>query len=128
MLTSSVVATALLLVSVLFPGQPPAASHTAASSREYFNHRQSDLESGGLLPVERTFDHGFPNRVALHLVEQKHEPHAVTSKIFDDKDAGFVRSGEVLVGSHYYWFDSRNVRTNVQVMHMDRSPATSFYF
>jgi len=26
---------------------------------------------------------------------------------------------------NYYWFNSRNVRTNVQIMNIDRSPVSS---
>jgi hypothetical protein len=53
--------------------------------------------------------------------------YGVASRIFGDKSAGFRNSGELTVGSNYYWFDSRNVRTNLQVMGIDRSPVSSVF-
>ena len=35
--------------------------------------------------------------------------------------------GNTSVGGNYYWFDSRNVRSNVQVMNIDRSPVGSVF-
>ena len=53
--------------------------------------------------------------------------YGVVSKIFGDKDAGFNSSGELVAGSNYYWFDSRNVRTNIQLMKVDDSPVSSVF-
>ena len=51
----------------------------------------------------------------------------MTSRIFGDADAGFGNSREFILGGNYYWFDSRNVRTNVQLMNIDRSPVSSVF-
>ena len=51
----------------------------------------------------------------------------MTSQIFGDKAAGFGNSSELIVGGNYYWFDSRNVRTNVQLMSVNRSPVGSVF-
>ncbi len=45
--------------------------------------------------------------------------YGVISKIFGDEDAGFTSSRELIAGSNYYWYDSRNLRTNVQLMKVD---------
>ena len=34
---------------------------------------------------------------------------------------------EFIAGGNYYWFDSRNVRTNVQLMKVDGSPVSSVF-
>jgi hypothetical protein len=51
----------------------------------------------------------------------------VTSRIFGDESAGFGRSNELTLGSNCYWFDSRNIRTNVQFMNINRSPVSSVF-
>ena len=39
----------------------------------------------------------------------------------------YVQAREFTFGSNYYRFDSRNVRTNVQFMNIDRSPVSSVF-
>ncbi len=53
--------------------------------------------------------------------------YGVISKIFGDEDAGFTSSRELIAGGNYYWYDSRNLRTNVQLMKVDASPAGSVF-
>ena len=53
--------------------------------------------------------------------------YGATSWVYGDKGAGFKTSHEYLVGMNYFWFDNRNIRSNVQVMSVDRSPANSTF-
>jgi hypothetical protein len=94
---------------------------------EYYNRWLKNFEADGPLPVDRIHDHGFYVQAAFYPVKKKLEVYGVTSRIFGDKDAGFSNSREFIVGSNYYWFDSRNVRTNLQVMNIDRSPVSSVF-
>jgi hypothetical protein len=66
-------------------------------------------------------------QAAFYPVKKKVELYGATSRIFGDKDAGFSNSREFTFGGNYYWFDSRNVRTNVQIMNIDRSPVSSVF-
>lgn len=94
---------------------------------EYYNRWLQNFDADGPLPVDRIHDHGFYVQAAFYPIKQKLELYAVTSRIFGDKDAGFGNGGEFVAGSNYYWFDNRNVRTNVQLMHIDRSPVSSVF-
>jgi hypothetical protein len=79
------------------------------------------------MPVERIHDHGFYVQAAFYPIKKKLELYGVTSRVFGDKDAGFGNSREFIVGTNFYWFDSRNVRTNFQVINVDRSPVSSVF-
>jgi hypothetical protein len=94
---------------------------------EYYNRWLDDFEADGPLPVDRIRDHGFYVQAAFYPVKKKLELYGVTSRIFGDEDAGFRNSREFIVGGNYYWFDSRNVRSNVQVINVDRSPVSSVF-
>ena len=47
--------------------------------------------------------------------------------MYGDSGAGFKNSREYLVGMNYYWFDNRNIRSNLQLMSVDRSAANSTF-
>ena len=94
---------------------------------EYYNRWLDEFKADGPLPVTSIHDHGFYVQAAFYPVKQKLEVYGVTSRIFGDESAGFGRSNELTLGSNYYWFDSRNVRTNVQFMNINRSPVSSVF-
>ena len=94
---------------------------------EYYNRWLSDFTTNGPIPVSDIHDHGFYVQAAFYPVKKKLEVYGVTSRIFGDKDAGFSNSREFTFGGNYYWFDSRNVRTNVQFMNINRSPVSSVF-
>jgi hypothetical protein len=94
---------------------------------EYYNRWLDDFEADGPLPVESIHDHGFYVQAAFYPIKKKLEVYGVTSQIFGDKDEGFGNSSEYTFGSNYYWFDSRNVRSNVQIMDVNRSPVGSVF-
>jgi hypothetical protein len=94
---------------------------------EYYNRWLDNFKADGPLPVGRLHDHGFYVQAAFYPIKQKLELYGVTSQIFGDKDGGFSNSSEYTFGSNYYWFDSRNIRTNVQFMNINRSPVSSVF-
>jgi hypothetical protein len=94
---------------------------------EYYNRWLTDFNADGPIPVSDIHDHGFYVQAAFYPIKKKVEVYGVTSRVFGDKDAGFSNSREFTFGGNYYWFDSRNVRTNVQFMDVDRSPVSSVF-
>jgi hypothetical protein len=101
--------------------------HGIFAQLEYYNRWLDHFDADGPLPVSSIHDHGFYVQAAFYPVKKKLETYFVTSQIFGDKKAGFSNSHEVAVGGNYYWFDSRNVRTNAQVMSIGRSPVGSVF-
>jgi hypothetical protein len=94
---------------------------------ELYNRHLDSFLADGAVPVSSINDRGFYVQAAFYPIKQKLELYGATSWIYGDKDAGFGNSHEYLVGGNLYWFDSRNVRTNIQVMQVDRSPASSTF-
>jgi len=94
---------------------------------EYYNRWLDNFQADGPVPVDSLHDHGFYVQSAFYPIKQKLELYGVTSQIFGDKSAGFKNSSEYTVGGNYYWFDSRNVRTNFQFMNINRSPVGSVF-
>jgi hypothetical protein len=94
---------------------------------EYYNRWLDSFDADGPLPVDDIHDHGYYVQAAFYPIKKKVELYGVTSRVFGDKDAGFSNSREFTFGGNYYWFDSRNVRTNVQFMNIDRSPVSSVF-
>lgn len=94
---------------------------------EYYNRWLKNFEADGPLPVARLHDHGFYVQAAFFPIKKKLETYFVTSQIFGDKSGGFSNSSEYILGGNYYWFDSRNLRTNFQWIKVDRSPVGSVF-
>jgi len=94
---------------------------------EYYNRWLTDFNADGPLPVDRIHDQGFYVQAAFFPIKKKLELYGVTSQIVGDKSAGFRDSHEFIIGGNYYWFDSRNVRTNAQYIDVARSPVSSVF-
>jgi hypothetical protein len=101
--------------------------HGIFAQVEYYNRWLQHFDADGPLPVSGIHDHGFYVQAAFYPIKKKLETYFVTSQIYGDKNAGFSNSHEAALGGNYYWFNSRNVRTNAQVMRIDRSPAGSVF-
>src|SRR5204863_4559834 len=76
---------------------------------EYYNRWLSQFEADGPLPLDGIHDQGFYVQAAFFPIKQKLEVYGVTSRIFGDKSAGFGNSREFILGTNFYWFNSRNV-------------------
>lgn len=94
---------------------------------ELYDRRLDNFRADGPLPIGSISDRGFYVQAAFYPIKKKLELYGATSWVYGDKDAGFGDSHEYLVGGNIFWFDSRNIRTNVQVMSVDRSPANSTF-
>jgi hypothetical protein len=94
---------------------------------EYYNRWLDDFDADGPLPIDRLHDHGFYVQAAFFPVKKKLEIYGATSRVHGDRSAGFGNSREWIVGGNYYWFDTRNIRSNVQLINVDRSPVGSVF-
>lgn len=94
---------------------------------EIFNRWLDSFHADGPLPVTSIHDAGFYVQAAFFPIKKRLELYSATSWIYGDKSAGFSTSHEYLVGGNAYWFDSRNLRSNFQVISVDHSPASSTF-
>jgi hypothetical protein len=94
---------------------------------EIFNRWLDNFKANGALPVARLHDTGFYVQGAFFPVPKKLELYAATSHIFGDESAGFGNSSEYLLGTNYYPVNTRNIRLNVQVIDVNRSPVSSSF-
>jgi hypothetical protein len=94
---------------------------------EYYNRWLSDFSADGPLPVADLHDHGFYVQASFFPIKKKLEIYGATSRIFGDESAGFRDGREFILGGNYYWFDTRNVRTNMQFIDVKRSPVGSVF-
>jgi hypothetical protein len=94
---------------------------------EYYKRRLDRFIADGPLPVASILDDGFYVQSAFYPIPRKLELYAATSWVLGDKDAGFETSHEYLGGMNFYPYDSRNYRLNLQVISVDRSPASSLF-
>jgi hypothetical protein len=77
--------------------------------------------------VSSIFDHGFYVQASYDIKPAKLEPYVSTSWVFGDRSTGFGTSKEVIGGINIFPLDTRNMRLNVQVIGVDRSPVSSVF-
>ena len=94
---------------------------------EIYNRWLDDFVANGPLPVTSVHDHGFYVQGAFYPIKKKLEIYGATSWVYGDKDAGFSPSHDYIPGMNFFPFDTRNHRVNVQVIEVDRSPASSLF-
>jgi hypothetical protein len=94
---------------------------------EYYQRRLDNFDADGLLPVRTIKDSGFYVQGSFYPVPKKLEIYAATSQIFGDSDAGFGDSSEYILGSNFYPYPTRNIRLNVQLIDVNRSPVSSTF-
>jgi hypothetical protein len=94
---------------------------------EVYHRLINRFAADGPLPVSELNDNGFYVQGAFYPIKQKLELYGATSWVFGDKSAGFGTSHEYLAGANYFWFHSRNVRSNFQIIDVDLSPASSTF-
>ncbi|MFZ5876570.1 MAG: DUF3011 domain-containing protein [Nitrospirota bacterium] len=94
---------------------------------ELYARRLENFDANGPLPVSSIKDNGFYVQAAFFPVKKKIELYTATSWIFGDDSAGFSDSHEYILGGNIYWFDTRNVRTNIQLMQVYDSPVNSTF-
>lgn len=94
---------------------------------EFFKRWLDGFTADGPLPDDQIVDRGFYVQAAFFPIKQQLELYGATSWIYGDQNAGFGTSHEYILGGNAYWFHSRNVRSNFQVIQVDRSPASSVF-
>ena len=93
----------------------------------YFHRWLDDLEADGPLPVDSIVDKGFYLQAAFYPVKQKLELYGATSWVFADDSAGFDDAHEYLGGANWFPAATRDVRVNVQLIRVNRSPVNSSF-
>jgi hypothetical protein len=101
--------------------------HGIFAQAEFYHRTIDGFDADGPLPMAQIVDKGFYVQAAFYPIKQKLELYAATSWVFGDKDAGFSDSHEFLGGANVFWFKSRNIRSNFQVINVDRSAASSTF-
>ena len=94
---------------------------------EMFQRWIDDMDADGPLPAAQIADKGFYVQGAFYPIKKKLELYGAASWVYGDTDAGFDNSHKYLAGANIFWFNTRNIRTNVQVMQVHRSPASSTF-
>jgi DUF3011 family protein len=94
---------------------------------EAYRRSLNRFAADGPLPVSELIDKGFYVQGAFYPIKQKLELYGATSWVLGDTNAGFDTSHEYLAGANFFWFHSRNVRSNFQIIDVDRSPASSTF-
>jgi hypothetical protein len=94
---------------------------------EIYHRWLDNFQADGVLPVSSILDRGFYVQAAFYPLPKRVEVYGATSQIFGDKDAGFGDSSEYLAGMNYYPFDTRDIRLNLQLIDVNRSPVSSTF-
>jgi len=94
---------------------------------EYFYRWLRHFSADGPVPVTQICDKGFYVQAAGYPIKKKLEVYGATSWVIGDKGAGFKTSYEYLVGMNYFWFNNRNIQSNLQLMSVHSSPANSTF-
>lgn len=85
------------------------------------------FQADGPLPMATIRDHGFYVQVAQMVWPKRVEVYGATSYVYGDTRFNFQQSHEFLGGTNYYPVDSRNLRVNLQVIRVRRSPVSSVF-
>lgn len=91
---------------------------------EYYFRTLSDFEATGVLPLSSIYDHGFMAEAMHMVVRRKLGLYVVGGYVFDDFGR---RPWELGGGANYYPSGTRTLRLNTHVLHIHRSPASSFF-
>lgn len=90
---------------------------------EGYYRKLSEFHADGTLPVSAVHDTGFYVQTSHMIVPNRGELYAGTSYVFSD----YGRPKEFFFGGNYYPWNTRNLRMNVHVINVDRSPVNSTF-
>jgi hypothetical protein len=85
------------------------------------------FQADGPLPMATIRDRGFFVQIAQMVLPKRVEVYGASSYVYGDTRFGFGQSHEFLGGTNYYPIDSRNLRFNLQVIRVQRSPVSSVF-
>ncbi len=81
------------------------------------------LVANGKIPVTAVRDYGFYVQAADMIVPKRVELYGATSYVFGQ----YGNPKEFIVGGNYYPWNTRNIRANLQLISVDRSPVSSTF-
>src|SRR4029078_2079400 len=90
---------------------------------EGYYRKLDQFVADGAMPVSAVRDTGFYVQMAHMIVPKRIELYAGVSYIFSN----YGRPKEFIAGGNYYPWNSRNLRLNVQLINVDRSPVSSTF-
>ncbi len=90
---------------------------------EGYGRLLDEFVADGKLPVGDVRDYGFYVQAASMLVPKRFELYGATSYVFGQ----YGDPKEFIVGSNYYPWNTRNIRLNLQLINVDRSPVNSTF-
>jgi hypothetical protein len=90
---------------------------------EGYARRLDDFVADGPLPISVVRDFGFYVQAAYMVVPKTVELYGATSYIFSK----YGNPKELIVGVNYYPWDTRNIRMNLHVVNIARSPVSSTF-
>lgn len=90
---------------------------------EGYGRRLDHFVANGPLPVGAIRDYGFYVQLAHMIVPNRIELYGATSYIFSK----YGHPKEFIYGGNYYPWNTRNLRMNIQVINVDRSPVSSTF-
>ena len=91
---------------------------------EYYFRTLDHFEATGPLPLTSIYDHGFMAEASYMVVPKTLAAYAVSGYVFDQFDR---RPWEAGGGLNYYPSHTRSWRVNGHLVHVERSPASSFF-
>lgn len=91
---------------------------------EYYWRTLDDFVATGPLPLSSVYDHGFMAQASYMAIPKTLDAHVFTGYV-DDQFRRFPY--ELGGGLNYYPSHTRSWRINLHVMHIDKSPASSFF-
>jgi hypothetical protein len=90
---------------------------------EGYARKLDHFVADGPLPVGAVRDYGFYVQMAHMIVPNRIELYGATSYIF----SRYGHPKEFITGGNYYPWNTRNLRLNVQLINVDRSPVSSTF-
>ena len=90
---------------------------------EGYARRLDNFLADGPMPVGVVRDFGFYAQAAYMVVPKKVELYGATSYVFSD----YGKPKEFIAGGNYYPWNTRNIRVNLHVINVNRSPVNSTF-
>jgi len=91
---------------------------------EYYFRTLNDFVATGPLPLKSIGDHGFMAEAMYMVLPKKLGVYAVSGYIFDQFER---HPWELGGGASFYPTETRHWRLNLHLLHIDKSPASSFF-
>jgi hypothetical protein len=90
---------------------------------EGYGRNLDHFVADGTLPVGAVRDYGFYVQMAQMIIPNRFELYGSTSYVFSN----YGRPKEFIAGGNYYPWNTRNLRLNLQLINVDRSPVSSTF-